>query len=70
MPTGPRWTGCSASGAAYWSSPVPESERDRTGGRAWDPADRDRDLGPGDGRAVRFRVPEEGYHVVAGPDPR
>jgi glutamyl-tRNA synthetase len=48
------------SGDAYWSSPVPESERDRTGGRAWDPADRDRGLGPGDGRAVRFRVPEEG----------
>jgi glutamyl-tRNA synthetase len=47
-------------GLAYWSDPVPEAERGRTGGRAYDPADRDRDLGPGDGRAVRFRVPDEG----------
>lgn len=48
------------SGRAYWSDPVPEGERDRTGGRPYDPADRDRGLGPGDGRAVRFRTPEEG----------
>ncbi len=47
-------------GHAYWSTPVPEGERDRTGGKAWDPADRDRDLGPGDGRAVRFKVPDSG----------
>lgn len=47
-------------GHAYWSDPVPESERERTGGRAYDPADRDRDLGPGEGRAVRFKVPREG----------
>jgi glutamyl-tRNA synthetase len=47
-------------GLAYWSDPVPEAERERIGGRAYDPADRDRDLGPGQGRAVRFRVPEEG----------
>jgi glutamyl-tRNA synthetase len=45
-------------GLAYWSEPVPEGDRERTGGRAYDPADRDRDLGPGPGRAVRFRVPE------------
>lgn len=49
-----------SSGRAYWSDPVPESERDRTGGRPYDPADRDRDLGPGDGRAVRFRTPDDG----------
>jgi glutamyl-tRNA synthetase len=47
-------------GAAYWSDPVPEAERERTGGRPYDPADRDRDLGPGPGRAVRFRSPDEG----------
>lgn len=50
--------GLLARGLAYWSDPVPEGERERTGGRAYDPADRDRDLGPGPGRAVRFRVPE------------
>ncbi len=49
-----------ATGAAYWSATVPESERDRTGGRAYDPADRERDLGPGEGRAVRFKVPADG----------
>ena len=45
-----------AAGLAYWSDPVAESDRDRTGGRAYDVADRDRGLGPGAGRAVRFRV--------------
>ncbi len=49
-----------ASGHAYWSDPVPEGERERVGGRAYDPADRDRELGPGDGRAVRFKVPTGG----------
>ncbi|MEZ5348130.1 MAG: glutamate--tRNA ligase [Microthrixaceae bacterium] len=49
-----------ASGNAYWSTPVPPEERERTGGRAYDPAERDQDLGPGDGRAVRFKVPREG----------
>jgi glutamyl-tRNA synthetase len=49
-----------ASGQAYWSTPVPPEERERTGGRAYDVAERDRDLGPGDGRAVRFKVPHEG----------
>ena len=34
-----------ASGHAYWSDPVPEGERERVGGRAYDPADRDRELG-------------------------
>lgn len=47
-------------GHAYWSTPVPPEERERTGGAAYDPADRDRDLGPGEGRAVRFKVPHEG----------
>ncbi|MFM7069994.1 MAG: glutamate--tRNA ligase [Actinomycetes bacterium] len=47
-------------GLAYWSDPVPESDRERVGGRAYDPADRDRDLSPGDGRAVRFKVPHDG----------
>jgi glutamyl-tRNA synthetase len=47
-------------GAAYWSDPVAEADRGAVGGRAYDPADRDRGLGPGEGRAVRFRVPEEG----------
>ncbi len=49
-----------SSGAAYWSDPVPAEDRDRTGGKAYDPADRDRELGPGDGRAVRFKVPAGG----------
>ncbi|MCB1256286.1 MAG: glutamate--tRNA ligase, partial [Microthrixaceae bacterium] len=49
-----------ASGNAYWSAAVPESERENFGGRAYDPADRDRDLGPGEGRAVRFKVPDSG----------
>ncbi|MBS1836633.1 MAG: glutamate--tRNA ligase [Actinobacteria bacterium] len=49
-----------ADGRAYWSDPVPESERERTGGRPYDPADRERGLGPGEGRAVRFRTPDEG----------
>jgi len=49
-----------ASGDAYWSDPVPEADRERVGGRAYDPADRDRDLGPGEGRAVRFATPAEG----------
>lgn len=49
-----------ASGQAYWSTPVPPEDRERTGGRAYDPAERDRDLGPGDGRAVRFKVPQQG----------
>ncbi|MEZ5309177.1 MAG: glutamate--tRNA ligase [Microthrixaceae bacterium] len=49
-----------ASGHAYWSSPVAEADRENFGGRAYDPADRDRDLGPGEGRAVRFKVPETG----------
>lgn len=48
------------SGNAYWSAAVPESERENFGGRAYDPADRDRDLGPGEGRAVRFKVPDSG----------
>lgn len=47
-------------GLAYWSDPVPEGERERTGGRPYDPADRDRGLGPAPGRAVRFRSPAEG----------
>jgi glutamyl-tRNA synthetase len=49
-----------ADGHAYWSSPVPDAERERTSGRAYDPAERDRDLGPGEGRAVRFKVPHQG----------
>lgn len=52
--------GLLGAGHAYWSNPVPEADRERTGGRAWDPADRDRGLGPGEGRAVRFKVPESG----------
>jgi glutamyl-tRNA synthetase len=47
-------------GHAYWSDPVPEADRGRTGGRAYDPVDRDRGLGPAEGRAVRFKVPAEG----------
>ena len=47
-------------GHAYWSDPVAEADRAAVGGRAYDPADRDRDLGPGDGRAVRFKVPDDG----------
>lgn len=48
------------SGTAYWSSPVAEADRAAFGNKAYDPADRDRNLGPGEGRAVRFRVPQEG----------
>ncbi|MEX0768083.1 MAG: glutamate--tRNA ligase [Microthrixaceae bacterium] len=47
-------------GAAYWSSAVAEEDRAAFGNKAYDPADRDRNLGPGQGRAVRFRVPQEG----------
>ncbi len=54
-----------ASGLAYWSDPVPESDRERTGGRAHDVADRDRNLGPGAGRAVRFRVDAEALGVTS-----
>jgi len=49
-----------ASGDAYWSSPVAEADRAAVGGRAYDPADRERGLGPGEGRAVRFKVPADG----------
>lgn len=49
-----------SAGHAYWSSSLSEAERERLGGRSYDPADRDRNLGPGEGRAVRFKVPEEG----------
>ncbi len=49
-----------AGGHAYWSDAVPEGERDRVGGRAYDPADRDRGLPPARGRAVRFKVPHDG----------
>lgn len=49
-----------ASGRAYWSTPVPPEDRERTGGRAYDPAEREGDLGPGGGRAVRFKVPLDG----------
>jgi len=49
-----------AAGLAYWSAPVPEGDRERTGGKAYDIADRDRDLGPGEGRAVRFIIPASG----------
>ncbi|MFV0315354.1 MAG: glutamate--tRNA ligase [Microthrixaceae bacterium] len=52
--------GLLAAGKAYWSTPVPPEDRERTGGRGYDPAERDRGLGPGDGRAVRFKVPHEG----------
>lgn len=45
------------SGAAYWADTVAEGDRERTGGKAYDPADRDRDLPAGEGRAVRFKVP-------------
>ena len=48
------------SGAAYWSSPIAEGDRAQFANKAYDPADRDRHLGPGEGRAVRFRVPENG----------
>jgi len=47
-------------GAAYWSDPVAEADRAAIGGKAYDPADRERGLGPGEGRAVRFKVPADG----------
>ncbi|MFZ4670294.1 MAG: glutamate--tRNA ligase [Microthrixaceae bacterium] len=56
--------GLLAAGLAYWSDPVPESDRERTGGKAWDIADRDRGLGPGEGRAVRFRVDADALGVT------
>ena len=48
------------SGDAYWSAPVAEADRAALGGKAYDPQDRDRELGPGEGRAVRFKVPADG----------
>ena len=52
-----------AGGHAYWSDCIrsPRPTAPAVGRhRAYDPADRDRDLGPGEGRAVRFQVPDDG----------
>lgn len=42
-------------GHAYYSNPLTEEQR-KALGKSYDPKDRDADLGPGEGRAVRFKV--------------
>ena len=57
-----------AGGHAYWCDCTREQVEARTRGRAtpgYDRHCRDRGLGPGPGRALRFRVPEQGATVVA-----
>lgn len=56
-----------AAGAAYWCDCTREVVDERTKGRAtpgYDGFCRDRDLGPGEGRGVRFRTPDEGATIV------
>ena len=56
-----------SAGAAYWCDLTPEQvqERARARGRpGYDGYSRDRGLGPGPGRVLRFRTPEEGVTVV------
>jgi len=52
-----------ATGAAYWCACTPEEVRARAEARGrsgYDGRCRDRGLGPGPGRVVRFRTPDEG----------
>ncbi len=53
-----------AAGRAYWcdctAEQVQQRARDRGGPPGYDGFCRDRDLGPGGGAALRFRVPDEG----------
>jgi glutamyl-tRNA synthetase len=56
-----------AAGHAYWCDCTRERVESRTRGNAtpgYDGHCRDRGLGPGPGRALRFRVPDEGATVV------
>lgn len=53
-----------ANGSAYWCECTPEESKARAEARGGTPGYdgfcRDRDLGPGEGRVVRFRVPDTG----------
>jgi glutamyl-tRNA synthetase len=57
-----------ADGLAYWCDctrdDVDARAKERGGPPGYDGFCRDRDLGPGEGRALRFRTPEEGSTVV------
>ncbi len=53
-----------AEGTAYYCDLTPEQIQERTGGKGYDGYSRDRGLGPGPGRVLRFRVPDEGTTVV------
>jgi glutamyl-tRNA synthetase len=55
------------SGRAYWCDLTPEQVQERAKARGkpgYDGYSRDRDLGPGPGRVLRFRTPDEGHTVV------
>lgn len=53
-----------AAGAAYYCDQSAAEIDQRTGGRGYDGYSRDRGLGPGPGRVLRFRVPDGGVTVV------
>jgi glutamyl-tRNA synthetase len=57
-----------AAGAAYWCDctreAIDERAKERGGPPGYDGFCRDRGLGPGEGRALRFRTPDEGTTVV------
>ena len=53
-----------AEGHAYYCDQTPEQIQERTGGAGYDGYSRDRGLGPGPGRVLRFRVPDSGSTVV------
>ncbi|MEM9037377.1 MAG: glutamate--tRNA ligase [Actinomycetota bacterium] len=53
-----------AAGQAYYCDLTPAEIAERTGGQGYDGYSRDRGLGPGPGRVLRFRVPDEGATVV------
>ena len=67
VPTSPRPSGCSQSGQAYYCDLTAEEIQARSkasGRQGYDGYSRDRGLGPGPGRVLRFRVPDGGPTVV------
>ena len=66
-PTSPRPTGSSRPGQAYYCDLTPEQIQERSkasGTPGYDGYSRDRGLGPGPGRVLRFRTPDEGETLV------
>lgn len=53
-----------AEGHAYYCDQTHDQITERTGGAGYDGYSRDRGLGPGPGRVLRFRVPDDGATVV------